>query len=163
MEVKALYAGSFDPLTLGHLDIIERAASIFDSVTVGVIVNPGKNSLFTLEERVQMVRNATAGISNVKVESFKGLLADYVNDQGFSAVVRGLRNSADFEYELQMANVNAKLYQNNTQTVFLMTSPELSYISSSMVREVASLGGNIESFVPAIVNTELIKKYGGNL
>ena len=151
MERKALYAGSFDPVTNGHLSIIERAARLFDSLTVSVVVNPNKQEFFTLEERMEIVREVTSHIPNVTVDSFSGLLADYVNDNGFCAVVRGLRTAADFASELQMAQVNAGLYRNGTETVFLMTEPKYSYISSSVVKEVASLGGSVDALVPGYV------------
>ena len=162
MERTALYAGSFDPLTLGHLDIIERASFLFDNLVVGVVANPGKTSLFTLEERVAMVREAVMNIPNVRVERFQGLLADYVNANHFDAVVRGLRNTKDFEYEIEMAHINDTQYKHNAQTVFLMTKPELSFVSSSMVKEVASLGGDIDSFVTNEVKNALFDKYRRN-
>lgn len=161
MDRTALYAGSFDPLTLGHLDIIERAAALYDTVVVGVVANPGKSSLFSLDERVAMVCKACEGIANVRVESFEGLLADYVNKNKFDAVVRGLRSCADFEYEMDMAHINATLYD-SAETVFLMTKPELSFVSSSMVKEVASLGGKIDGFVTEDIKNQLINKYGRN-
>lgn len=156
----ALYAGSFDPLTLGHLDIVERASLLFDNIVIGVVANPSKKSLFTLEERVAMVRKICEPIGNVRVERFQGLLADYVNANRFDAVIRGLRNTTDYEYEQQMAHINDKLYLHNTQTVFLISKPELSYISSSMVKEVASLGGDVSDWVPYDVKQALLDKYG---
>ena len=162
MNRTAMYAGSFDPMTLGHMDIIERAAKLYDTLVVAVVVNPNKQFLFSLEEREEMVRRACAGISNVRVEHFEGLLADYVNANRFDAVVRGLRNSQDFECEIQMAQINDKLYKYNTQTVFLMTAPELSFVSSSAVREVASLGGDVDCFVNEDIKKALISKYGRN-
>jgi pantetheine-phosphate adenylyltransferase len=151
MKSKALYAGSFDPITKGHLNIIERAARLFDSLTVSVVVNPNKQGFFTLQERMEIVREVTSHIPNVTVDSFSGLLADYVNNNGFCAVVRGLRTAADFASELQMAQVNAGLYRHGTETVFLMTEPKYSYISSSVVKEVASLGGSVDALVPGYV------------
>lgn len=161
MDRTALYAGSFDPLTLGHLNIIERAAGLYDTLVVAVVANPGKNSLFDLDERVAMVRKACEGIANVRVESFQGLLADYVNDNKFDVVVRGLRNSKDYEYEMEMAHINATLYD-KAETVFLMAQPELSYVSSSSVKEVASLGGNIDGWVTEDIREEVINKYRRN-
>lgn len=161
MERTALYAGSFDPLTLGHLDIIERAAALYETLVVAVVANPDKSSLFSLDERVAMVRKACEGIGNVRVESFQGLLADYVNDNKFDAVIRGLRNNNDFAYELDMAHINATLYD-KAETVFLMTQPELSFVSSSMVKEVASLGGKIDGFVTEDIKNKLIDKYRRN-
>ena len=148
MERKALYAGSFDPITIGHINIIERASKIFDSLTVAVVVNPNKKGLFTVEERMEIIAGSTEHLSNVSVDCFDGLLADYVNANGFSAVVRGLRGTADFENELQMAQMNARLYRGDTETVFLMTEPEYSFISSSIVKEVALLGGSVDGLVP---------------
>ena len=122
MDRKALYAGSFDPVTNGHLNIIERAAKMYDSLTVAIAVNPHKTGFFTFEERVEIVREVTRHIPNVKVDTFKGLLADYVNSNGFDAVVRGLRATSDFEYEIQMAQMNAKLFNPGVESVFLMRS-----------------------------------------
>lgn len=147
MDKVALYAGSFDPLTLGHLDIIERASLLFDRVVIGVVANPNKDCLFTLEERVYMVRHETMHLPNVIVERFSGLLADYVNAYRYDAVIRGIRDANDYDYERSMSLANEKLYKHNTDTVFLLSKPELSYISSSMVKEIASLGGDIKDFV----------------
>ena len=158
MERKALYAGSFDPLTKGHLNIIERAAKMFDSLTVAIVVNPNKTGFFTIDERVEIVKEATKHIPNVMVDTFSGLLADYVNKNGFTAYVRGLRAAADFESELQMAQMNARLFTGATETVFLMTDPNYSYISSSLIKEVASLGGSIEGLVPEFAAAMLQKK-----
>ena len=151
MERKALYAGSFDPVTIGHLNIIERAARLYDSLTVAIVVNPNKHCLFTVDERLGIMQDVTSSLPNVRVDKFSGLLADYVNEQGFSVVVRGLRGAADLENEMQMAQINSLMYKNGTETVFLMTDPRYSFISSSMVREVAALGGSFESLVPEAV------------
>ncbi|MBR6444639.1 MAG: pantetheine-phosphate adenylyltransferase [Firmicutes bacterium] len=148
MGKRALYTGSFDPLTYGHLDMIQRAAKMFDELVVGVIANPAKKALFTVEEREAMIRDVVGDIPNVKVDHFTGLLADYVNSEGFDIVVRGLRATTDFEYELQMAHMNARLFKDKVETIFLMTQPEYSFISSSMMKEVRSLGGSIEGLVP---------------
>ena len=148
MKTKALYTGSFDPLTNGHYNIIERAAKLYDELTVGIIVNPSKKSMFTLEERELMIRETLKGLPNVKVGNFSGLLADYVKDNDFNVVVRGLRAAMDFEYEIQMAQMNDRLFNEKVETVFLMTEPEYSFISSSMMKEVHSLGGSIEGLVP---------------
>jgi pantetheine-phosphate adenylyltransferase len=148
MNTKALYTGSFDPLTKGHLNIIERAAKLYDTLTVGIIVNPSKQSMFTLEERKKMIADTLSHLDNVSVDYFSGLLADYVNEQGFNVVVRGLRATMDFEYEIQMAQMNARLFNDQVETVFLMTEPKYSFVSSSMVKEVFSLGGEIEGLVP---------------
>ena len=148
MRTKALYTGSFDPLTNGHFNIIERAAKLYDDLTIGIIVNPSKRSMFSLEERVDMIRETVRELDNVKVDCFSGLLADYVNENGFNVVVRGLRAAMDFEYEIQMAHMNARLFNETVETVFLMTDPKYSFISSSMMKEVHSLGGSIEGLVP---------------
>ncbi len=158
MERKAVYPGSFDPVTNGHLNIIERAAKIYDSLTVAIVVNPNKKSLFTVDERVEIAREATRHLPNVKVDKFSGLLADYVNDKGFDAVVKGLRAGSDFENELQMSQMNARLFTGNTETVFLMTDPKCSFISSSLIKEVATLGGSIEGLVPEFVSGRIINK-----
>ena len=150
MKTKALYTGSFDPLTNGHYNIIERASKLYDELTIGIIVNPSKKSMFTLD-----------GLDNVRVENFSGLLADYVNENGFNVVVRGLRAAADFEYEIQMAQMNDRLFNEKVETVFLMTAPEYSFISSSMMKEVHSLGGSIQGLVPdrilEYMNDKIIK------
>ena len=148
MERKALYAGSFDPLTNGHLNIIERAAKLFDSLTVAIAVNPNKKGLFSVDERVEIVREVTKHIPNVTVDKFSGLAADYVNENGFIAYIRGLRAVNDFENELQMAQMNDILFTGGTQTVLLMTDPKNSFISSSLIKEVASLGGSVDDLVP---------------
>ena len=148
MERKALYAGSFDPLTNGHLNIIERAAKLFDSLTVAIAINPNKKGLFSVDERVEIVREVTKHIPNVTVDKFSGLAADYVNANGFTAYIRGLRAVNDFENELQMAQMNDLLFTGGTQTVLLMTDPRNSFISSSLIKEVASLGGSVDDLVP---------------
>jgi pantetheine-phosphate adenylyltransferase len=158
MERKALYAGSFDPITNGHLNIIERAAKMYDSFTVAVVVNPNKKGLFTIDERVEIIRRVTEHIPNVSVDKFDGLLADYVNRNGFAAVVRGLRATTDFENELQMAQMNARLFNGDTETVFLMTDPEYSFISSSLIKEVASYGGSVDGLVPEYVVSRIRSK-----
>ena len=148
MKHRALYTGSFDPMTNGHLDIITRSSRMFDELVVGVIVNPSKKALFTKEERVRMIQDVVKDLGNVTVDSFEGLLADYVNAGSFDAVVRGLRATTDFEYEIQMAQMNDRLFKNDVETVFLMTDPSDSFISSSTVKEVHSLGGDIRGLVP---------------
>ena len=160
MERKALYAGSFDPVTNGHLNIIERAAKMYDSLTVAIAVNPHKTGFFTYEERVEIVREVTKHIPNVKVDTFGGLLADYVNENGFIAYVRGLRATTDFENELQMAQMNARLFTGETETIFLMTDPMYSFISSSLIKEVASFGGSVEGLVPKYVSDRIKEKLG---
>ena len=158
---RALYTGSFDPMTNGHLDIIKRASRMFDELVVGVIVNPNKSPLFTREERVGQIEDIVGelGLSNVTVDSFQGLLADYVNAGGFDAVVRGLRATSDFEYEIQMAQMNACLFNPGTESVFLMTSPRYSFISSSMIKEVVSLGGSADGLVPEPILREIKEKF----
>lgn len=156
---KALYSGSFDPVTSGHLDIIYRGAKMFDSLVVGVIENPQKKPLFSVEERVTMLKELFKDTPNVEVDSFSGLLADYVNANGFNAVIRGLRAITDFEYELSMAQMNACLFNKDVESVFLMTSPKYSFISSSMIKEVASLGGSVSGLVPDMVLDKMKNKY----
>lgn len=156
---KGLFAGSFDPITCGHLDLIRRGSGICDELTVGIIRNPSKTPLFSIEERIELIREVTSGIGNVKVDSFTGLLADYVNENEFNMVIRGLRSSTDFEYEIQMAQMNARLYSDNVETVFLMTDPRFSFMSSSMAKEVCSLGGSIRGLVPDAVYEKMKEKY----
>ncbi|MDO4384099.1 MAG: pantetheine-phosphate adenylyltransferase [Eubacteriales bacterium] len=158
MTRTALYAGSFDPITRGHLDIIERASHMFDSITVGVLVNNSKVPLLTLDERMDIVQKVTSHLSNVEVECFGGLLADYVNQKKFSAVIRGLRATTDFEYEIQMAQMNDRLFTGDTETIFLMTNPEYSFISSSLVKEVASLGGDVQGLLPGYALDVITRK-----
>lgn len=158
MNKKALYTGSFDPLTNGHLDIITRAARMYDKLVVGIVVNPSKQPMFSLEERKDMIHKVTVGLPGVEVDHFSGLLADYVNDGGFDAVIRGLRATTDFEYEIQMAQMNARLYREHVETVFLMTNPNYSFLSSSMIKEVHSLGGSVEGLVPDIILEYMDKK-----
>ena len=154
----ALCPGSFDPVTLGHLDIIERAARHFDEVIVAVIRNPQKTqSLFSLEERQQMLKEVTAHLSNVRIEFFKGLLVDFAKEQGANAIVKGLRAVSDFDYELQMAQMNHSL--SGIDTFFLSTSPQYSFLSSSLVREVARFGGDVSAMVPEHVNALLVEKF----
>ena len=147
MKTKALYTGSFDPLTNGHMNIIRRAAGLYDELTVGIISNPAKKAQFPIEEREEMIREALKEIPNVRTAHFTGLLADFVNENGFNVVVRGLRAAKDFEYEIQMAQMNARLFREHVETVFLMTDPKCSFISSSIVREVAALGGDISGLI----------------
>ena len=151
---KAIYPGSFDPVTKGHLDIIKRAAKMFESLTVSVLNNSEKCPLFSVDERVNMLRKACADIPNVEIDSFSGLTADYARKTGTDVIIRGLRAITDFEYELQMAQTNRKILP-TLDTVFLTTSLEYAYLSSSIVREVASYGGDISEFVTPEV-TELV-------
>lgn len=144
----AVCPGSFDPVTLGHLDIINRASKLFDKVIVLVSFNPNKNSSsFSVEERMEMIKKVTLHLHNVEVDSYNGLLADYLKRTGAAAIVKGLRAVSDFEYEFQMALANKELYF-DAETVFLTTSSENMYLSSSVVKEIASLGGDIGGFVP---------------
>jgi pantetheine-phosphate adenylyltransferase len=156
---KTLYAGAFDPITNGHLDIIMRGAKISDELTVGVLNNLSKTPLFTVDERKELILAATGGIDNIVVDSFGGLMADYVKQGGFDVVIRGLRASMDFEYEIQMAQMNARLYGSSVETVFLMTNPAHSFLSSSIIKEVFSLGGNIQGLVPEAVLDGLKNKF----
>ena len=158
MERKALFAGSFDPVTNGHINIIERAAAMYDSLTVAVVVNPQKTGFFTVDERVDIIKEVTKNIPNVRVDQFSGLLADYVNRNAFTAVVRGLRDSADFLNEFQMAQMNALLYTEGTETVFLMSDPKSSFISSTIVKEVATLGGDVSGLVHPVVSARIREK-----
>lgn len=155
MQTKALYTGSFDPLTNGHLNIIERAAKLYDELTIGIIVNPSKKAMFSLEERKGMIEETLQHLDNVRVDCFSGLLANYVNLNGFNVVVRGLRAAMDFEYEIQMAQMNARLFDKQVETVFLMTDPGYSFISSSMIKEVYCLGGPIEGLVPETIQRNM--------
>lgn len=155
----AVYPGSFDPVTFGHLDIIERAAAIFDELTVSVLMNTVKTPLFSVEERVNILREATSHLPNVKVDSFSGLLVDYALEHDIRVSVRGLRAITDFEYELQIAQTNAKLAGGKLDTVFFTTNLEYSYVSSTMVREIASFGGDISQFVPKVVVDKVYSKF----
>jgi pantetheine-phosphate adenylyltransferase len=156
----AVCPGSFDPVTLGHIDIIERSAKHFDEVIVAVIRNPQKTqSLFTLEERQEMLATCTAHLPNLRIEFFKGLLVDFARDQGATAIVKGLRAISDFDYELQMAQMNQKL--SGIDTFFLFTNPDYSFLSSSLVREVARFGGDVSSMVPTIVAERLADRFHG--
>lgn len=157
---KAVYPGSFDPVTFGHLDIIKRAASIFDELTVSVLDNKAKTPLFSVEERVKILREATKNLPNVKIDSFSGLLIDYAKESGFSVSVRGLRAITDFDYELQIAQTNTMLSKGELDTIFLTTKVEYSYLSSSAVKEIAAFGGDISQCVPEFVASLVYEKYG---
>ena len=157
---RAACPGSFDPVTNGHLDIIERAAALFDEVVVAVGVNRSKNRLFTPEERVAMLEHVCAGFPNVRVATFDGLLTDFCKDQDVVAIVKGLRAVSDFDYELQMAQMNSSLA--DVETVFVPTSPEYSFLASSLVKEVATYGGDVSSLVPAGVLERLTARLGGD-
>ena len=154
----ALCPGSFDPVTLGHLDIIERSSRHFDEVIVAVIRNPQKTaSLFSLEDRQQMLKEATQHLTNILIEFFKGLLVDFARDHGVDAIVKGLRAVSDFDQELQMAQMNQRL--SGIDTFFLSTSPQHSFLSSSLVREVARFGGDVSGMVPKNVNDRLVETF----
>jgi pantetheine-phosphate adenylyltransferase len=153
MGLTALCPGTFDPVTNGHLDIIGRASQTFEAVAVGVLENPSKQPMFTLEERVAMLKEACSGMPNVTVVSFRGLLVDFARSQGDSAIVKGLRAVSDYEYEIQMAQMNHRLA--GVETLFMPTSPNWSFLSSSLVKEVAQLGGNVSGLVPEHVRTAL--------
>lgn len=149
--------GSFDPVTNGHLDIFERASRLFDEVTVAVLVNQNKQGLFTIDERLELLDEATAHLPNVTTASFTGLLVDFCTARGIDAIAKGLRAVTDFDYELQMAQMNGSL--TDVDTVFIPTSPEWSYLASSLVKEVAKHGGDVSALVPAGVLTRLTAKY----
>jgi pantetheine-phosphate adenylyltransferase len=138
--------GSFDPVTNGHIDIVSRASSLFDEVTVAVLINKSKQSLFTVEERIDMLQEVCARYDNVTIESFHGLLVDFCKDRDIHAIVKGLRAVSDFDYELQMAQMNSSLA--DVETVFVPTSPEYSFLASSLVKEVATFGGDVSALVP---------------
>lgn len=152
-----IYPGSFDPITNGHLDIIDRASRICDKVIVGVLDNPSKNPMFTLEERVALIKEVIKHYDNVEVASFSGLLIDYAGQINASVIIKGLRAVSDFEYEFQMALMNRKLCP-DVETIFLMTSSKFSYLSSSLVKEVARFGGCIEGLVPQPIIKAIFKK-----
>ena len=146
---RAVCPGSFDPVTNGHIDIVSRASGLFDEVTVAVLVNKSKQSLFTVEERMDMLAEVCAEFGNVKIDSFHGLLVDFCQERDIHAIVKGLRAVSDFDYELQMAQMNSSLAP--VETVFVPTSPEYSFLASSLVKEVATWGGDVSSLVPASV------------
>ena len=156
----AIYPGSFDPVTYGHLDVIRRASQIFEELTVSVLNNKLKTPLFSVEERVKILQEAVKDIPNVKVESFSGLLVDYAKSRNVHVVIRGLRAITDFEYELQNAQTNAKLSNGALDTVFLTTSLEYAYLSSSSVKEIASFNGDISMCVPDFVAELVRQKFG---
>ncbi|MGW0040537.1 pantetheine-phosphate adenylyltransferase [Rhodococcus sp. NPDC003348] len=153
---KAVCPGSFDPVTNGHLDVISRVAVQFDEVVVTVVINPNKQGMFTIEERLEMLRDATADLPNVTVDSWQGLLVDYATANGATAIVKGLRGANDFDYELQMAQMNHKL--TGVDTLFVATNPRFSYLSSSLVKEVATYGGDVADMLPAHVHARLIER-----
>ncbi len=158
MERIGIYPGTFDPITCGHIDIIERSLRIFDKVIIAVSPNPKKESLFSIKERLEMIREVTKGYKKVEIDSFAGLLVDYVKKKGAIAIIRGLRAVSDFEYEFQMALMNRKL-DHQIETVFLMPSEEYSYLTSSVVKEIASLGGRVTELVPQAIEERLREKF----
>jgi pantetheine-phosphate adenylyltransferase len=155
----AIYAGTFDPLTLGHMDLIERGAEIFERLILAVVVQPPKDNMFTVNERVAMAQEVVKNMSNVEVDAFDGLLVDYARQKGAKVLIRGLRAYSDFEYEFQMALTNRKL-DPGIETLFMMPNEIHSYVSSSTVKEVARYGGDISEFVPEPVRLALLKKLG---
>ncbi len=159
MGVKAVYPGSFDPVTNGHLDLVRRASQLFDEVVVALLRNPAKGEAFPVPDRLEMLRAATSGMAGVSVDAFDGLLVDYLRQVGARVIVRGLRAVSDFEYEFQMALMNRRLAP-DVETVYLMPAETYTYLSSRLVREVASLGGSVEGLVPEEVAQALARRYG---
>ena len=155
---KGIYPGSFDPVTLGHLDIIHRAAKLTDDLIVGVLVNKSKKSLFSIEERVELLRRVTKDMPGVTVKSFDGLLVDFAKEENAGFIVRGLRAVTDFEYEIQIAHTNHKMCP-EIDTLFLTTTLDYSFVSSSIVREIASYGGDISPFVPECIKEDIYRKF----
>ena len=155
----AIYPGSFDPITNGHVSIIKAGLVVFDKLIVAVLNNPKKSSLFSVSERIDMIRESVGGETRIEFDSFEGLLVDYCRKKNAPVVLRGLRAVADFEYELQMANMNRHLYV-GMETVFLMANDAYFYVSSNIVKEAASLGGDVSALVPASVNRKLKEKLG---
>jgi pantetheine-phosphate adenylyltransferase len=153
---RAVCPGSFDPVTLGHLDIVSRASTIYDEVTVAVLVNKKKSSLYTVEERMALLTEVTAEYGNVVVDSFHGLLVDYCRAKDIPVIVKGLRAVSDFDYELQMAQMNLTLA--NVETMFMTTNPQYSFLSSSLVKEVATYGGDVAHLVPELVHQSLLER-----
>ena len=158
----AIYPGTFDPMTYGHLDIIKRAANIFDEVVVSVLNNKEKSPLFSVSERVNILKEATKDIPNVRVESFEGLLTDYCKKINVNVVVRGLRAVTDFEYELQMSQMNRKLSNHRVETIYFNTTLKYSYLSSSAVKQIAQFHGDLSAFVPDFVAKLLYERFGYN-
>ncbi|MFE5427933.1 pantetheine-phosphate adenylyltransferase [Peribacillus simplex] len=159
MSKIAICPGSFDPITFGHLDIIQRGANVFDEVYVVIVNNSAKNSLFTVEERLELITEATAHMPNVKVDFYQGLTVDYAESVSANAIIRGLRATSDFEYEMQGTSMN-RFLNNKIESFFIMTKNQYSFLSSSIVKEVAKYGGDISELVPSVVEKALAKKYG---
>jgi len=158
METRAVYPGSFDPVTNGHIDLIQRSAALFDKVVVAILRNTEKTPLFTVEERIEMLQQAIQDLKNVSVTSFAGLLVDFAEQIGASVIVRGIRAVSDYEYELQMALMNRRL-SNKVETVFMLPAEAYSFLSSKLVKEIAQLGGSIRGLVPAEVEKRLCGKF----
>jgi len=158
METRAVYPGSFDPVTNGHIDLIQRSSALFDQVIVAILRNTDKTPLFTVEEREEMLKKAVCNMKNVSVTSFAGLLVDSVEQLGASVIVRGIRAVSDYEYELQMALMNRRL-SNRVETVFMLPAESYSFLSSKLVKEIAQLGGSINGFVPPHVEERLRSKF----
>lgn len=161
MNKTVICPGSFDPVTLGHLDVITRSSKLFDRVIVGVLVNSSKSPIFSIEERIELLKEVTQDLNNVEIVSFNGLLAQYCEEHGVDAIVKGLRAVTDFEYEFQMALTNKKLNP-NLETLFMTADANSMYLSSSMVREVASMGGDIRNFVPACIHDKIVDRLRNN-
>ena len=155
----AVCPGSFDPVTLGHVDIFERAAAQFDEVVVAVLVNPNKKGMFSADERIELIRESTTHLPNLRVEAGSGLVVDFVKERGLTAIVKELRTGTDFEYELQMAQMNRHVA--GVDTFFVATTPQYSYVSSSLAKEVATLGGDVSDLLPDPVNARLQAKLRG--
>jgi len=155
----AVYPGSFDPVTNGHIDILEKTSKLFDRVVVAVVHNVSKKALFTPEEREHLIKASTSHLDNIDVETFSGLLADYIREKRAVAIIRGLRTVSDFEYEMSMAMINKKLLP-TVDTIFVMADSCYIFVSSSIVKEAALLGGDVSELVPAVVNEHLVKKIG---
>jgi len=158
MKKIAVYPGSFDPITNGHVDIIKRGLGVFDELIVLIAYNPNKKTLFSVEERVEMIQEVIRDFKNVRVDSFDGLLVEYVKVAGANVILRGLRALSDFEYEFQLALINRRLNR-DVETIFLMTGYKWFYTSSTIINEAASLGGSVKGLVPEIVNQKLLEKY----
>ncbi len=162
MDMRAVYPGSFDPVTNGHIDLIHRSAALFDQVIIAILKNTAKTPLFTVEERIEMLNSSVCDLENVTVAAFEGLLVDFVEEIGASVIVRGIRAVSDYEYELQMALMNRRL-SNKVETVFMLPAESYSFLSSKLVKEIAELGGNISEFVPADVEKRVRGKFRGRI
>jgi pantetheine-phosphate adenylyltransferase len=153
---RAVYPGSYDPVTNGHLDIVSRAAKLFDEIVVAVLINKSKSSLFTVEERMEMLREVTVPWPNVRIDAWHGLLVDYCRGNDIGVIIKGLRAVSDFDYELQMAQMNQQL--SGVETMFMSTNPQYSFLASSLVKEVATYGGDVSRLVPASVEKQLVQR-----